>query len=182
MSKATTESLDETRLSSPLLYSNLAIINAKSWLETNEQHIKDKTLANNSFNTNVNVIKGNTNCNETRTMIYNKNLSRYQTYINIAEATEMALSSIAATAATRSVELTGIEIPYSITANFAFATICGSLSKTVNTKIRNKTIKYSQMYNLSKQLSIKFNKLHIRSIEDNEIDNDEYNDLVSSFL
>ena len=94
----------------------------------------------------------------------------------------MALSYIAATATTTSIALTGIEITYSITANFAIATICGSLSKAVNTKIRNKTIKYSQMYNLSKQLSIKFNKLHIRSIKDNEIDNDEYNDLVSSFL
>ena len=93
----------------------------------------------------------------------------------------MALSYIAATATTTSVALNGIEIPYSITANFAFATICGSLSKTVNTKIRNKTIKFSQMNNLSQQFSIKFNKLHIKSIKDNEIDTVEYNELVSSF-
>ena len=50
-------------------------------------------------------------------------------------------------ATTTSVALTLIiGLPYSIPTVFATATVCGSLSKTINTKIRNKIIKYSQMY------------------------------------
>ena len=54
----------------------------------------------------------------------------------------------------------GIGLPCSIPTATAKATVCGSLSKTFNIKIRNKIIKYSQMYILSKQFSEKFNKLH----------------------
>ena len=78
----------------------------------------------------------------------------------MAEITEILLSSIATTATTTSVAITGIGLPYSIPTAFATATFCGSLSKAINTKIRNKVIKYSQMYILSKQFSDKFNKLY----------------------
>ena len=61
-------------------------------------------------------------------------------------------------------------MPYSIPTAFATATVCGSLSKTINTKRRNKIIKYSQWYILSKQFSDKFNKLYIKSMNDNKID------------
>ena len=56
------------------------------------------------------------------------------------------------------------------------ATVCDSLSKTVNTKIRNKIINYSLMYVLSKQFSDKFNRLYDKSMKYNKIDNDEYNE------
>ena len=46
--------------------------------------------------------------------------------INTAEITQKTLSSIATTAATTSIALTGIGIPYSIPAIFATAPICGS--------------------------------------------------------
>ena len=72
---------------------------------------------------------------ETETYNYNKKLSRYENYINIAEITEKLLSSIAATATT-SVALTGTGLPYSIPTPFAKATVCGSLSKTIKTKIK----------------------------------------------
>ena len=49
---------------------------------------------------------------------------------------------------------------------FVTATVCGSLSKTIKTKIRNKKIKYSQIYVLKKQFSDKFNKLHTKSMND----------------
>ena len=75
----------------------------------------------------------------------------------------------------------GIGLPYSIPTAFATATVCGSLSKIINTKIRNKIIKYSQMYILSKQFSDKFNKLYTKSGNDNKIDNDEYNELVKVY-
>ena len=55
--------------------------------------------------------------------------------------------------------------------------MCGSLSKTINTKIRKKILKYSQMYILSKQFSDKFKRLYTKSMNDNKIDNDEYNEL-----
>ena len=64
---------------------------------------------------------------------------------------------------------------------FATATVCGSLSKTINTKIRNKVTKFSQMYILSKQLGDKFNRLYTKSRNDNEIDNDEYDELVKEY-
>ena len=80
-----------------------------------------------------------------------KKLSKYKTYIIIAEITEIALSSIATTATT-SFALTVLGKPYSIPTAFATATVCGSVSKAVNTKIRNKFMKFSQMYILSKQL------------------------------
>ena len=115
---------------------------------------------------------------ETETNNYNKKLSRYKSYINIAEITEIVLSSIATTATTTSVSITGIGLAYSIPTAFATATVCGSLSKTINTKIRNKIIKYSQMYILSKQFSDKFNKLYTKSMNDNKIYNDEYNEFV----
>ena len=86
-----------------------------------------------------------------------------------------------ATTVTTSVALTGIGLPYSIPTAFATATVCGPLSKTINTKIRNKIIKYSQMYILSKQFSDKFNKLYTKSMNDNKTDNDEYNELVKVY-
>ena len=64
---------------------------------------------------------------------------------------------------------------------FATATVCGSLSKTINTKIRNKIIEYSRMYILSKQFSDKFNKLYTKSTKNNKIDNDQYNELVKVY-
>ena len=119
---------------------------------------------------------------ETETNNYIKKLSRYKNYINVAEIAEIVLSSLATTATTTSVALTGlIGLPYSITTAFATTTVCGSLSKTINTKIRNKIKKYSHMYILSKQFSDKFNKLYTKSMKDNKIDNDEYNELVKVY-
>ena len=72
-------------------------------------------------------------------------------------------------------------MPYSISTAFATSTVCGSLSKTINAKIRNKTIKYSHMYILSEKFSDKFNRLYTKSMNDNKIDNDEYNELVNVY-
>ena len=72
-------------------------------------------------------------------------------------------------------------MPYSIPTAFATAFVCGSLSKTIKTKKRNKIINYSQMCILSKQFRDKFNKLYIKSVNDNEIDNDKYNELVKVY-
>ena len=122
-----------------------------------------------------------TNFYETETNDYNKKLSRYKNYINVAEITEIVLSSIATTATTTSVALTGIGLAYSIPTAFATATVCGSLLKTINTKIRNKIIKYSQVYIISKQFNDKFNKLYTKSLNDNKIDKDEYNEFVKLY-
>ena len=156
-----------------LLYPNLSTVN--------EQYINEKIQANKKFNNNINIIKDIRNYYETETNNYNKKLSRYKNYINIAEITEKVLSSIATTATTTSVSLTGIGLAYSIPTAFSTATVCGSLSKTINTKIRNKIIKYSQMYILSKQFSDKFNQLYTKSMNDNKIDNDEYNEFVKLY-
>ena len=148
----------------------------------NEQLINERIQANNKFNNNINIIKDIRNYYETETNNYNKKLSRYKNYINIAEITEIVLSQIATTATkTTSVSLTGIELAYSIPTAFGTATVCGSLSKTINTKIRNKTIKYSQMYILSKHFSDKFNILYTKSMNENKIDNDEYNEFVKLY-
>ena len=162
-----------TAPSERLLYPNLSTVN--------EQYINEKIQSNNKFNNNINIIKDIRNYYETETNNYNKKLNRYKNYINVAEITEIVLSSIATTATTTSVSLTGIGLAYSIPPAFATATVCGSLSKTVNTKIRNKIIKYSQMYILSKQFSDKFNKLYTKSMNDNKIDNDEYNEFVKLY-
>ena len=136
-----------------------------------EKLINEKIQANNKFNNNISIIKDIRNYYETETNNYNKKLSRYKNYINVAEITEIVLSSIATTATTTSVALTGIVLPYSIPTAFATATVCGSLSKTINTKIRNKIIKCSPKYILSKQFSDKFNKLYTKSMNDSKIDN-----------
>ena len=162
-----------TAPSERLLYPDLSSVS--------ERLINEKIQANNKFNNNSNIIKDIRNYYETETNNYNKKLSRYKNYINIAEITEIVLSSIATTATTTSVSLTGIGLDYSIPTAFATATVCGSLSKTINTKIRNKIIKYSQMYILSKQFSDKFNRLHTKSMKDNKIDNDEYNEIVKVY-
>ena len=107
-------------------------------LSVSERLIKEKIQANNKFNKNINIIKDIRNYYETETDNYNKKLSRYKNYINRAEITEILLSSIATTATTTSVASTGIGLPYSIPTAFATATVCGSLSKTINTKIRKK--------------------------------------------
>ena len=146
-----------------------------------ERLINEQIQANNKFHNNMIIIKDIRNYYETETKNYNKKLSRYKNYINIAEITEIVLSSIATTAKTTSVSLTGIGLPYSIPTAFATATVCGPLSKTINTKIRNKIIKYSQMFILSKQFSDKFNKLYTKSMNDNKIDNDEYNEFVKLY-
>ena len=126
-----------TAPSERLLYPKLSTVS--------EQNRNEKIQANNKFNNNINIIKDIRNYYETETNNYNKKLSRYKNYINVAEITEIVLSSIATTATSTSVALTGIGLPYSIQTAFATATVCGSLSKTVNTKIRNKIVKYSQM-------------------------------------
>ena len=124
-----------------------------------ERLINEKIQANNKFNNNIDIIKDIRNYYETETNNFNEKLSRYKNYINVAQITKIVLSSIATTATTISVALTGIGLPYSIPTAFATATVCGSLSKTINTKIRNKIIKYSQVYKLSKQFSDKFSEL-----------------------
>ena len=110
-----------------------------------ETLINEKIQANDKFNNNINIIKDSRNYYETETNNYNKKLSRYKNYINIAEITEIVLSSMATSATTTSVSLTGIGLAFSIPTAFATATVCVSLSKIINTKIRNKIIKYSQM-------------------------------------
>ena len=145
-----------------------------------ERLINEKIQANNKFINNMNIIKHIRNYYETETNNYNKKL-RYKNYIKVAEITEKLLSSIATTATTTSVALTGIGLPYSIPTAFATATVCGSLSKTINNKIRNKIIKYSQMYILSKQFNGKIIKLYTKSMKDNKIDIDEYNELVKVY-
>ena len=162
-----------TAPSERLLYPDLSSLS--------ERLMKEKIQANSKFNNNINIIKHIRNYYEAETNNYNKKLSRYKNYINVAEKTEILLSSIATTATTTSVALTGIGLPYSIPTAFATATVCGSLSKTINTKIRNKIIKYSQMYILGKQFSNKFNKLYTKSMNDNKIDNEEYNELVKVY-
>ena len=151
-----------------------------------ERLINEKIQANNKINNNINIINDIRNYYESETNNYNKKLSGYKIYINVAEITEIVstatiVSSIATTATTTSVALTGIGLPYSIPTAFATATVCSSSSKTINTKIRNKIIKYSQMYILSKQFSDKFNKLYTKSMNDYKIDNDEYNELVKVY-
>ena len=173
-----------TAPSESLLYPDLSSVSERLMREAaavNEQQINEKIQANNKFNNNINIIKDIRNYYETEINNYNKKLSRYKNYINVAEITEILLSSIATTATTTSVALTGIGLPYSIPTAFATATVCGSLSKTINTKIRNKIIKYSQMYILAKQFSDKFNKLYTNAMNDNKIDSDEYNEFVKVY-
>ena len=136
ISKALTESM--TYPSENLLYPNLSTVD--------EQYINEKIQAKIKFNNNINIIKDIRNYYEIETNNYNKKLIRYRNYINVAEITEILLSSIATTVTTTSIALTGIGLPYSIPTAFATGTVCGSLSNTINTKIRNKIIKYSQMY------------------------------------
>ena len=68
-------------------------------------------------------------------------MSRYENYINFADITETLLSSIATTGTTTSVALTGIGLLYSIPTAFATATVCGSLSKTINTNQKKQNYK-----------------------------------------
>ena len=84
-----------TAPSERLLYPNLSTVN--------EQYINEKIRANNKFNNNINIIKHIRKYYETETNNYNKKLSRYKNYINVAEITEMVLSSIATTATSTSV-------------------------------------------------------------------------------
>ena len=107
-----------TNLTAPserLLYPNLST--------ANEQYINEKIQANKKFNNNINIIKDIRNYYETETNSYNKKSIRYKNYINVAEKTEIALSSIATTATSTSVALTGIGFPYSIPTAFATATV-----------------------------------------------------------
>ena len=162
-----------TAPSERLLYPDLSSVSKRL--------INEKIQANKKFNNNINIIKDFRNYDETETNNYNKKLCRYKNYINVVEITEIVLSSKATTATSTSVALTGIGLPYSIPTAFAIATVCGSLSKKINTKIRNKIINYSQMYILSKQFSDKFNRLYTKSMNDNKIDNDECNELVKVY-
>ena len=169
-----------TAPSEKLLYPNLTTI-GETASRINEQYINEKIQANNKFNNNITIIKDIRSYYETETNNYDKKLSGYKSNINVAEITEIVFSSIATTATSTSVALTGIGLPYSIPTAFATATVCGSLSKTINTKKRIKIIKYSQNYILSKQFSDKFNGLYTKSMNDYKIDNDEFNELVKVY-
>ena len=156
-----------------LLYPDLSSVS--------ERLINEKIQANNELNNNINIIKDIRNFYETETNNNNKKLNRYKNYINVAEITQILLSSIATTVTTTSVALTGIGLIYSIPTAFATVTVFGSLSKTINTKIRNKIMKFSQKYILGKQFSDKFNKLYTKSMKANKIDNDDYKELVKVY-
>ena len=125
--------MKETKPSPSLLYSNLSSFS--------EQYINDNILVNNKINNNINIIKDIRNYYEAESNNYNKKLSRYKNYINVAEITELLLSSIATPATSTSVAITGIGLPYSIPTAFATATVCGSLSKTIIPKVRNQKYK-----------------------------------------
>ena len=142
--KITKTITNPTAPSERLLYPDLLSVSERLIREAAEKQINEKIQANKKFNSNINIIKDIRNYYETETNNYNKKL-RYKNYFNVAEITEIQLSSIATTATTTSVAFTGIGLPYSIPTAFATATVFGSLSKTINTKIRNKIIKYSQM-------------------------------------
>ena len=118
-----------------LLYSDLSSVLERLIREAAEKQITEKIQANNKFSNKINIIKDIRNYYETETNNYNKKLSRYKNCINVAEITEILSSSIATTVTTTSVALTGIGLPYSIPTAFATATVCGSLSKLINTKI-----------------------------------------------
>ena len=81
-----------TALSERLLYPHLSSVS--------ERLINEKIQANNKFNNNIYIIKDIRNYNETETNNYIKKLSRYKKYINLAEITEIVLSSTATTATT----------------------------------------------------------------------------------
>ena len=107
-----TESMtNPTAPSERLLYPNLSTVN--------EQYINEKIQANNKLNNNINIIKDMKNCYETETNNYNKKINRYKNFVNVAEITEIVLPSIATTATTTSVALTGIGLAYSIPTVFA---------------------------------------------------------------
>ena len=118
ISKAMTESMtNPTAPIERLLYPDLSSIS--------ERLKNEKIQTNNKFNNNINIIKDIRNYYETETNNYNKKLSRYKNYINVAEITEILLSSTATTATTTSLELRCIGLPYSIPIAFATATVCG---------------------------------------------------------
>ena len=116
--------MEETKTSAPLFSPNIseAVLRIASF---SEQNINDKILANNKFNNNITIIKDIRNYYETKTNNYDKKLSRYKNYINVAEIGKILLSSIATTATSTSVAITGIGLPYSIPTAFATATLCG---------------------------------------------------------
>ena len=104
-----TESMtNPTAPSERLLYPDLSSVSERLIREAAEKQINEKIQANNKFNNNINIIKDVINYYETESNKYNKKLSRYKNYINVAEITEILLSSIAATATTTSVALTGV--------------------------------------------------------------------------
>ena len=118
-----------TEQSDRLLYPDLSSVSEQMIREAVEKEINKKLQANNKFNNIFNIIKDIRICYETETNKYNRKLSRYKNYNNVADITEIVLSSIATTATSTSVALTGIGLPYSIPTAFATATGCGSLSK-----------------------------------------------------
>ena len=92
--------MEETQPSAHLLYPNITSFA--------EQNINDKILANSKFNNNLYTIKDIRNYYETESNNYIKKLGRYKNYINVAEITQILLSSIATTATSTSVAITGI--------------------------------------------------------------------------
>ena len=96
-----------------LLYPDLSSVS--------ERLINEKIQANIKLNNNIYIIKDIRNYYETETNNNNKKLSRYKNYINVAEITQILLSSIATTATTTSVALTGIGLIYSIPKGFCYS-------------------------------------------------------------
>ena len=101
-----------TTPSERLLYPDLSSVS--------ERLINEKILANNKFNNNFTIIKDIRNYYETEINNYNKKLSRYKNYINVAEITEIVLSSIATTATTTSVALNRYRFTLFYTNSFCY--------------------------------------------------------------
>ena len=98
--KITETMTNPTAPSESLLYPDLSSVSERLIRESAEQQINEKIQDNNKFNENIIIIKVIRNYYETETNNYNKKLGRYKNYINVAEITEILLSSIATPATT----------------------------------------------------------------------------------
>ena len=144
-----------------------------------EKRLEKKINDVNSFNNHISNIKEKISYFKDKNHKSKKRYKNYKTLNTILESVD-SIVIIAATSTSITLSVTGIGlIVLPISAGFACGLSLGN--KTLHKLIINKYNKYKKLYEQDQQTIKSFDKLYRKSLQDNVIDKNEYQNLCNIF-
>ena len=144
-----------------------------------KQRLEKKLKDNNSFNNHINNIKKMITYFKDKNHKPKKRFKNYETLNTILESID-SIVIIGATSTSITLSIAGLDlIVLPISAGIACTLSLGN--KVLQKIIINKNNKYKKQYERNQQTIKSFDKLYIKSIQDNVIDKTEYDSLCNFF-